>query len=71
MNATEIQDIWEVIRQSEQSDENRLSDDQTSIKYKAPRRPLHLKNLVIDKGSGSGRMSIGDAPISPRPSTHD
>jgi hypothetical protein len=65
MNATEIQDIWQAIQESERSDESHFTSDETSVKTEASRVPHHLQDLFGDVGSEPGRKSIADATISP------
>ena len=65
MNATEIQDIWQAIQESERSDERHFTSDETSVKTEAPRVPHHLQDLFSDMGSEPGQKPIADATISP------
>jgi hypothetical protein len=65
MNATEIQDIWQAIQESERSDESHFTHDETSIKSEAPRAPHHLQDLFSDRGSSPGQKSVADTTISP------
>jgi hypothetical protein len=65
MTTVAIDYIWQVIRETERSDEIQFMDDELLIKAEAPRVPHNLQDLFGDMGSGPGRKSIADAAISP------
>ena len=71
MKASEIQDIWKAIRESERSDEIQLRADKILIKAEAARVPHPLQDLFSDMGVGSSRKSIANAAISPALSAPD
>jgi len=65
MNATEILDIWQAIRESERSDERHFARDETSSKAEAPRGPHNLQDLFSDMSNRPGPKSATDAALGP------